>query len=735
LGYDSGTVTGYPVLTRRGRPSGAAMSPARVVRGVESPSGDIRIQTLFSIIDLIGRHTHVGELLPPLAGCLAPVVDFDLLAVVVPHDAWTTAELYSVGAAGTEAGATEPVQITSVAPLDRARLAAAIAAGDQAVVLETLDETGHYPEVVAAFRKLGQRSACLLPLSTALGPVGLIGFGSLREGSYGPEDVGILRHVGALVAVAIDNERHEQQAAAREGRLQAERDHWRTLIEVTNAVVTQRDVAALREALVPNVRRIVPHDHTNLYLIDSDRRLGPFVIDPDALPWPDELAAEIRLGAEPYKSWLVPLDRAVDVDVAHADPKGWEALHAHIVESGVKRICNAPLVAPHRVLGVLSLGRLTATPFTSDELVRVEEVAAQIALALENALAFSEIASLKDRLTNENVYLGEEIRGAQHFGEIVGESRALKRILSQVGTVAATDTTVLLLGETGTGKELIARAIHAAGDRRSRALVTVNCATSPAGLLESEWFGHERGAFTGALAQKIGRFELAHQGTLFLDEIGDVPLELQSKLLRALQEREIERLGSTRTIRVDFRLIAATNRDLEEMVAKREFRSDLYYRLNVFPIRIPPLRERREDIPLLVRYFTQRFAKRLRRPIESVSRESMELLCRWSWPGNVRELQNVIERAVILSQGTVLAIPRSEFESAAPPTSSPVTLEEAERDHILRALEDTGWVIGGAGGAAVRLGLKRTSLVSTMRRLGIVRPKPHAAAARDARPR
>ena len=294
------------------------------------------------------------------------------------------------------------------------------------------------------------------------------------------------------------------------------------------------------------------------------------------------------------------------------------------------------------------------------------QAAAQIAIALENALAFREIAALKDRLARENIYLEEEIRGAQHFGEIVGESRALKRILSQVATVAPTDASVLLLGETGTGKELIARAIHAAGERRGRSLVTVNCATSPAGLLESEWFGHERGAFTGALAQKIGRFELAHQGTLFLDEIGDVPLELQSKLLRALQQREIERLGSTRTIRVDFRLIAATNRDLEEMVARREFRSDLYYRLNVFPIRIPPLRERREDIPLLVRYFAQRFAKGLRRPIESVSRESMEMLCRWSWPGNVRELQNVIERAVILSQGTVLTVPRSEFESPSP---------------------------------------------------------------------
>jgi formate hydrogenlyase transcriptional activator len=688
------------------------------------------------VIDLIGRHTHLGQFLPHLAGCLRTVVDFDLLSVVVPHDAWTTAQLYSVGVEPSERGSTQAeVQSIAVPPLDLSRLTAAIAEGHQPIALDCLDRGGEYVAVMAALRGLGQQSVCLLPLSTALGPVGLIGFGSAREGTYGQCDISFLQHIGAVVAVAIDNVRHQQEAAARERQLQAERDHWRTLLEVTNAVVTQRDVATLRAAIVPNIHRIVPHDHTNLYLIDEERRLGPFVIDPTALAWPDDLAAQIRLGAEPYKSWLAPFDRAVDVDVTHADPTGWEALHAHVVASGVKRICNAPLATRHRVLGILSLGRLTPTPFTSEELGWVAQIAEQIALALENALAFGEIASLRDRLARENIYLEEEIRGAQQFGEIVGESRALKRILSQVATVASTDASVLLLGETGTGKELIARAIHTAGERRGRSLVTVNCATSPAGLLESEWFGHERGAFTGALAQKIGRFELAHRGTLFLDEIGDVPLELQAKLLRALQEREIERLGSTRTIRVDFRLIAATNRDLEDMVAKREFRSDLYYRLNVFPIRIPPLRERREDIPLLVRYFAQRFAKGLRRPIESVSRESMEILCRWPWPGNVRELQNVIERAVILSQGTVLTVPRSEFESPSPLTSSPVTLEDAERDHLLRALEQTGWVIGGTQGAAARLGLKRTSLVSTMRRLGIVRPRPQAGANRDVRAR
>jgi formate hydrogenlyase transcriptional activator len=519
-----------------------------------------------------------------------------------------------------------------------------------------------------------------------------------------------------------------------EGLPQREREHLRALLELTNAVTT-RDVTSLAAAIAPNLQRIVTHDDVGLFLLSpASEQLGRYAITALGVGWTDELTVQLRPEKEPFATWLAE-HRTVDIDLEQFDWTGREHIHRNLAAAGLKRVCFVPLATPRGTLGFLTLNRRSPAPFTHDELNWSAQAGAQIAIALENALAFREIAALRDRLARENVYLEEEIRGAQHFGEIVGESRALKRILSQVGTVAETDATVLLLGETGTGKELIARAVHGASGRQGRSLVTVNCATSPAGLLESEWFGHERGAFTGALAQKIGRFELAHQGTLFLDEIGDVPLELQSKLLRALQEREIERLGSPRTIRVDFRLIAATNRDLEEMVGKREFRSDLYYRLNVFPIRIPPLRERREDIPLLVRYFAQRFAKRLRRPIDSVSRESMEMLCRWSWPGNVRELQNVIERAVILSQGTVLTIPRSDLESALPPTSSPVTLEDAERDHILRALEQTGWVIGGPAGAATRLGLKRTSLVSTMRRLGIVRPKPAASAHRDVRGR
>jgi len=514
--------------------------------------------------------------------------------------------------------------------------------------------------------------------------------------------------------------------AALERQLRAEREHWRTLLELNNAVVTMRDLASLLAAISPSLQQIVTHDDASLFLVQpGSQQLGLHAISPLAERWTEELTSAVRPDSEPFATWLRER-RTVDMDYERFDWTGREGIGRNLAAAGVKRACFTPLATVRGILGFLVMNRRSGVPFTPEELRRGSEAAAQIALAVENALAFGEIATLKDRLAHENIYLEEEIRGAQHFGEIVGESRALRRILDQVQTVASTDAAVLLLGETGTGKELIARAVHGASERKGRALVAVNCATSPAGLLESEWFGHEKGAFTGAVGQKVGRFELAHQGTLFLDEIGDVPLELQAKLLRVLQEREIGRLGSTRTLRVDFRLIAATNRDLEAMVRDREFRQDLYYRLNVFPIRIPPLRERPEDIPPLVLYFVQRFAKRLRRPIESVSRESMDVLCRWSWPGNVRELQNVVERAVILSRGRVLTVSRAEFESSAPLPTEPVTLQDAERDHIIRALEQTGWVIGGPHGAAARLGLKRTSLVSTMRRLGVTRPKPRA---------
>jgi formate hydrogenlyase transcriptional activator len=391
-------------------------------------------------------------------------------------------------------------------------------------------------------------------------------------------------------------------------------------------------------------------------------------------------------------------------------------------------LCSVPLLLHERVLGALDICRRREDMFKPKDVELLSEVAKQIAIAVENAQAYREITELKDRLAKENLYLEEEVRTEHNFAEIVGESAVLRRVLKEVETVAPTGSTVLIGGETGTGKELIARALHDLSPRRDRTFVKLNCAAIPTGLLESELFGHEKGAFTGAITQKVGRFELAHQGTLFLDEVGDIPLELQPKLFRALQEQEFERLGGTRTIRVDVRLVAATNRDLAHMVADVRFRSDLYYRLNVFPVVLPPLRERTEDIPMLARHFTQRFARRMGRRIETIPDATMEALVHYPWPGNIREMQNVIERAVILSRGPELEIPLSQFKqrpkaASADFSSAPSTLEEAEREHILRALGETNWIIGGSAGAAFKLGMKRTTLQSKMRKLGIARPQ------------
>jgi formate hydrogenlyase transcriptional activator len=388
---------------------------------------------------------------------------------------------------------------------------------------------------------------------------------------------------------------------------------------------------------------------------------------------------------------------------------------AEALESG----CALPLISQGRTLGVLTLGSRIENSIRPEDVDFLVRAAGQLAIAIENRLAYREVAELKDKLAQEKLYLEDEIRGEIDFEEIVGQSSALRHVLNLVETVAPSDSTVLLLGETGTGKELIARAIHDRSHRKERTFVKLNCAAIPTGLLESELFGHERGAFTGAIAQKIGRLELADQGTLFLDEVGDIPIEIQPKLLRALQEREFERLGSNRTKQVDVRLVAATNRDLEQMMENREFRSDLYYRLNVFPIRIPPLRERPEDIPLLVRYFTQKYGRRMQRKIESIPTVAMRKLSSWHWPGNIRELENFIERSVILTHGTALQAPISELSSNGRTVPVMGTREANERDEIVRILKVTNGRVGGPDGAAARMGIKRTTLISRMKKFDI----------------
>jgi len=403
------------------------------------------------------------------------------------------------------------------------------------------------------------------------------------------------------------------------------------------------------------------------------------------------------------------------LDPAEVSPE----MYAKASGEGMNSFCHVALISRHRLLGVLALASREENAFAREETAFLSQVAQQVAIGVENALAYGEIADLKEKLAQEKLYLEDEIRGEMDFEGIVGQSSALRHVLNLVETVSPSDSTVLLLGETGTGKELIARAIHERSRRKERTFVKLNCAAIPTGLLESELFGHERGAFTGAIAQKIGRLELANLGSLFLDEVGDISVEIQPKLLRALQEREFERLGSNQTKKVDVRLVAATNRDLQQMMENREFRSDLYYRLNVFPIRIPPLRERPEDIPLLVRYFTQKYGRLMNKEIESIPAVAMRKLSSWHWPGNIRELENFIERSVILTHGTALQAPIAELSNNGRTTPVAGTREANERDEMIRILKVTNGRVAGPKGAAARMGLKRTTLIARMKKLGI----------------
>jgi formate hydrogenlyase transcriptional activator len=511
----------------------------------------------------------------------------------------------------------------------------------------------------------------------------------------------------------------ERRRLARE--LTRERDRLRLLLEVTNAVVAHLDLRALFRAIASPLRPALRPDYTSLALCDEAQQ----TLHLHMLDFPTS-TGRIQEG-----QWVPLAEAPAHLAFRARRPLCFDAhnlqqfpVAAALLEEGVQSLCIAPLLTPGRVLGSLSAASRRPDAFTPDEVELLGQIARQIAPAVANALAYSEIADLKNRLAEEKCYLEEELRTDHNFEDIIGDSGVLQRVLQKVTVVAPTTSTVLIQGETGTGKELIARAIHKLSQRRDKTFVKVNCAAIPMGLLESELFGHEKGAFTGAIARKIGRFELADQGSLFLDEVGDIPIELQPKLLRVLQEQEFERLGSTRTVHVNVRLVAATNRDLAQMVADRQFRSDLYYRLNVFPLTLPPVRDRREDIPLLIRYFARQSARRMGKRIETIPAKALAALCQYPWPGNIREMENFIERAVILSHGTTLQVSLAELQLPREPVESAelTTLEEAEREHILRALRAAGWKVGGPEGAAARLHMKRTTLHSRMRKLGISRP-------------
>jgi formate hydrogenlyase transcriptional activator len=528
---------------------------------------------------------------------------------------------------------------------------------------------------------------------------------------------------------------------SRQGQELASCQQYRTLLAVAEAIISHRDLRALFHELADRLHQVVRFDYLILVLHDAAsntmRRHILETSEPIQVHVPGALPVE-----EGPAGWVWQNQKPLIVSNLSEETR-WPRFLELVKQLGMHSICDLPLTTARQRLGALAFLSKQLAAYDSADVDFLQLVANQVAVAVENALAFDCIEKLKEKLTQEKVYLEEEIRTEHNFDEIVGESAALRRVLKEVETVAPTDSTVLIRGETGTGKELIARALHQLSPRRDRTFVKLNCAAIPTGLLESELFGHEKGAFTGAISPKVGRFELAHQGTLFLDEVGDIPPELQPKLLRVLQEQEFERLGSTRTVRVDVRLVAATNRDLAQMAANGQYRNDLYYRLNVFPVVLPPLRERREDIPRLVRHVAQKVARRMGRQIETVPTEAMDVLVAYPWPGNVRELENVIERAVILSAGSTLHINLGDLNARdqksevsgrksvvgdqrtsefRPPTPGS-TLADAERDHIIGILRETGWVLGGPNGAAARLAMKRTTLQSKMKKLGISRPQ------------
>ncbi len=530
------------------------------------------------------------------------------------------------------------------------------------------------------------------------------------------------------IATDIEDRKRAEEA------LDVQNNRLRLLLNLTTRITSNLDLREVLRAIAANMREVIHADAVTVSLVDAaSEKFRVLAVD---FPYgkgviKEELLVTPSVAARKTMDTLKPV-------VVHAwQPGVASELNDLVIAEGIQAFCNIPLLNHGRFLGILSILRTTATAFTQEDVDFLSRASGQVAIAIENALAFQKISELKEKLAQEKLYLEEEIRSDMDFDSIVGNSPALKSVLQLVETVAPSDSTVLLLGETGTGKELIARAIHDRSRRKDRTFVKVNCAAIPTGLIESELFGHEKGAFTGAVIQKMGRLELADQGTLFLDEVGDIPIEIQPKLLRALQEREFERLGSTHTRKVNVRLIAATNRDLEKMIAVREFRSDLYYRLNVFPIRIPPLRERREDIPLLVSYFVERFAKQMQKKIDSIPAAVMKALKAWDWPGNIRELENLIERAVILTRGRSLEAPLAEIrkteeslheaeqlgrertDSRRDKTSVADEYARRQRDAMVGALTESKGRVGGPDGAAARLGVNRTTLLARMKKFGI----------------
>ncbi|WP_228486597.1 sigma 54-interacting transcriptional regulator [Paludibaculum fermentans] len=679
---------------------------------------------LLDVSRSILRHQDMQALLRDLYNSLPKVVELDYVTIVLHDAARDEMRMHWLETSdGHIPEVPNPAMKVDESP-------AGLSWRKQApVLIDDLAQEQRWPYLMSKLRENGVASSAYLPLTTAQRKLGALGFGRTHRKPFERREIEFMQHVSSQVAVAVDNVLNYEKALCFQKKLEHERDRLNVLLEITNALMGSLEPRALFSGIVGGLRRVVAHDYASLAVLSPDRA----VMQLYALDYPSgELfmkeGMDIPLGLSPAR---IAVETQKPLIADRAKLMEFDSpVSRRLLEEGFQSAVSVPLIVRGKVIGTLNLSSFEKNAFHDEDVQFLTQVAAQIAIAVSNTFAFREIQVLRDKLSDEKLYLEEEIRTEYDFREMIGDNAAFRAVLQQVQTVAPTDASVLIIGETGTGKELIARAIHELSPRAQRTFVKLNCAAIPTGLLESEMFGHERGAFTGAIQQKLGRFELAHEGTLFLDEVGDIPLELQPKLLRALQEHEFERLGGTKTLKVNVRLVAATHRNLQQMVADGSFRMDLFYRLNVFPVLLPPLRSRRDDIPLLVRHFVQKFARRMGRRIERIPGETMEALTRYDWPGNVRELENLMERAVILSPNELLRVPLSELKNAAlPDGASPsaavqasLTLEEAERVHILQVLRESKWQLSGEGGAAARLGMKRTTLQSRMKKLGIARP-------------
>ena len=693
-----------------------------------APALETRFETLVRVSQAIAAHGDPKELFGVLVNELHRVVQFDFVGVSFHDQESATFHNYFIDMASRS-------ELVPEEQLEPAEMLTLWVYERQEPLLRSTDEMEpRYSRLQAVLKRLNIRSTCALPLTTAHRKLGVITFCSKQVDTYAPNDIRFVSQVAGYIALAFDDALNFAALRRASEELQRKNDRLRLLLDVTNQVVSNLELRDLLRAISLDVRRVMQCDYAGLSLPDvEDKQLRLYALDfPEGKGFfHEELVYSIE-GSPSGAAF-----RTMKTLTLQSPFSGWlDSPVAQIaVREGLRSVCCLPLISRNRAIGVLVLGRLRDDAFSQADISFLSQIANQIALAVENALAYREIRGLKEQLSKEKLYLEDEIRTEMNFAQIIGNSASLRKVLKGVGTVAPTASTVLIYGETGTGKELIARAIHDLSPRRSKPFVKLNCAAIPTGLLESELFGHEKGAFTGAIAQRIGRFEVADGGTIFLDEIGEIPLELQTKLLRVLQEREFERLGSSRTLRTDARLIAATNRDLEAMVAEQKFRSDLFFRLNVFPVNVPPLRERQEDIPLLVRHFTQQFARRMKKVMETIPSAAMDALSRYHWPGNIRELQNVIERAVIISSGPALSVDLADLkfpkashseERAVAPNSTTNgglhnLLEETERQQILQTLKQCNWVVAGPNGAAARLGMNRSTLQVRIRRLGISR--------------